>query len=151
MFTASIAICIQQTVKLHFWYFNALFYSHLLWGEFSTFSAGTANHYMYTYDYFLSSGTNRVEWTGAALVENVNSTIATSTSIYDLWWDLLILNFMFFLNSHNFHSYDCDSIMMTVMSKLWLCSDSSVVLWYAVMKYCRRRFLWQNCMSLKVI
>ena len=29
MFTASVAICIQQTVTLHFWYFNALFYSHL--------------------------------------------------------------------------------------------------------------------------
>ena len=43
---------------------------------------------------------------------------STSTSIYDLWWDLLILNFMFFLISHNFHSYDCDSIMMTVMSRL---------------------------------
>ena len=68
-----------------------------------------------------------------------------------LWWDLLILNFMFFLISHNFHSYDCYSIMMTVMSRLWLCSESSVVLWYAVMKYCRRRILWQTCMSLKVI
>ena len=76
---------------------------------------------------------------------------STSTSIYDLWWDLLILNFMFFLISHNFHSYDCYSIMMTVMSRLWLNSDSSAVLWYAVMKYCRRRILWQNCMSLKVI
>ena len=76
---------------------------------------------------------------------------STSTSIYDLWWDLLILNFMFFLISHNFHSYDCFSIMMTVMSRLWLSSDSSAVLWYAVMKYCRRRILWQNCMSLKVI
>ena len=43
---------------------------------------------------------------------------STSTSIYDLWWDLLILNFMFFLISHNFHSYDCYSIMMTVMSRL---------------------------------
>ena len=145
MFTASVAICIQQTVTLHFWYFNALFYSHLLWGEFSIFSAGTANHYMHSYDYFLSSGTNRVECTGAALVGNVNQ------HFYDLWWDLLILNFMFFLISHNFHSYDCCSIMMTVMSRLWLCSDSSVVLWYVVMKYCRRRILWQNCMSLKVI
>ena len=69
---ASVAICIQQTVTLHFWYFNALLYSHLHWGEFSTFSAGTANHYMHSYDYFLSSGTNRVECTGAALVGNVN-------------------------------------------------------------------------------
>ena len=32
----------------------------------------TANHYMHSYDYFLSSGTNRVECTGAALVGNVN-------------------------------------------------------------------------------
>ena len=32
-FTASVAICIQQTVTLHFRHFNALFYSHLPWGD----------------------------------------------------------------------------------------------------------------------
>ena len=74
MFTASVATCIglQQTVTFHFWYFNALLYSHLHRGEFSTFSAGTANHYMHSYDYFLSSGTSRVDCTGAALVGNVS-------------------------------------------------------------------------------
>ena len=149
MFTALVAICIQQTVTLHFWYFNALFYSNLPWGEFSTSSAGTVEP-------ITTCTVTTISFHQVPIWLSVQGQhwLETSTSTRALL-SMICGGTCWYWTSYSFWSATIFILMIVTVSWWQLCQGSDFaqtallcydMLWWNI---AGRRILWQTCMRLK--